>query len=101
MTVAGKSRCVGVCWGRYPSRPSRWGGAVDLAREGREKAEERAQQRRFAAAVLADDAEVVPRADGEGQVLQERFVLVAERDVLAREDDGRFIHSLSPFLSAS
>ena len=43
----------------------------------------------------------VDRADGEGQVLQERFVLVAERDVLAREDDGRFIHSLSPFLSAS
>ena len=59
------------------------------------------EKRRLPGAVFADDAEVVPRADGEGQVLQERFVLVAERDVLAREDDGRFIHSLSPFLSAS
>lgn len=97
----GKVALRGRLLGQIPEPALALGGAVDLAGQRGQQTQKRAQQRRFAAAVFAHDAEIVPRADGEGEVLQERLVLVAERNVLAGEDDGRIVHAFSPFLSAS
>ncbi len=62
-------------------------GAVDRTGERRDQPEQAFHQRRFAAAVLAHHAEVIPRADGKRQMLEQRAVFVAEACVTARKQN--------------
>ena len=72
-------------------------GAVDRAGERRDQPEQAFHQRRLAAAVLAHHAEVIPRADGKRQMLEQRAVLVAEACVTACKQNIPVHHSKPPF----
>ena len=55
---------------------------LDRARFGRELAEQQFEQRGLAAAVRADDADLVAAPDGGGEIAHDRRAAVAEGDVL-------------------
>lgn len=96
-TLAGKSFCTGVCWGRYPISVGLKPSAVTISRPMFFQAQKRFHQCAFSCAVFTDDSKVVPFIDGEIQVGKNRFSIIRYGKMAACKQTHQLSASLRTF----